>query len=266
MIKTFRPSVAMPLSPKSGSLLAEFERGHMSFAPTLPTCSCTTTILAVVINNYTSRTRASPLLSHPVYILIPRNKAMRTRSSDKKAKTLNRNFDRVKLFVQPELEEVISLEDDSFPRSLYHHLASDSAVDEFLRDSRFYSLTQRRWKLPSSRAKLLDGDFFTPFLKVFSSILQHFWNDSSVRNTRSVIDTHATDIPHYEQGSDSLNTSRPSFIIKAEGPSFQLPYTRPGETPVDVGFSNVAACIEIQEQRNESALSEQLTRVAIYAR
>ena len=192
---------------------------------------------------------------------------MRTRSSEKRGKTvsLDSNFDEQKQLVLSELGGAISLDDDVFISSLYHHVASESSIDAFLKKSRFYSLTQRRWKLPRSCAKLLDGNFYAPFIKVLSSILKEFWRESGAQGTREVVDTHATALLHREANS-VIHHSRPSLVIKAEGPSFQLPYTKSGETPQTVGYSNIAACVDIQVDGNESPISDQLVRVAIYAR
>jgi hypothetical protein len=192
---------------------------------------------------------------------------MRTRSSDKKTKPVSHDptFDEQKRLILPELGETISLKDDTFIRSLYHHIASESTIDAFLKKSRFYSLTQRRWKLPRSCTKLLDNDLCTPFMKVFSSILKHFWSDSPAHATREMVDTHATGLLHCEADAVT-HRSHPSLVIRAEGPSFQLPRVDPGEAPPKVGYSNMTSCIEIQVDGNELPISDQLVRVAIYAR
>ncbi|RXW15763.1 hypothetical protein EST38_g10095 [Candolleomyces aberdarensis] len=192
---------------------------------------------------------------------------MRTRSSEKRDKTvsLDPKFDEQRQLVLSELGGVISLDNDTFIRSLYHCTAPESAIDTFLKKSRFYSLTQRRWKLPRSCAKLLDDDFHISFLNIFSSILKHFWRDSVAQRTREVVDTHATDLRHREATS-VIHHSRPSLVIKAEGPSFQRPYTISGDKQHKVGYSNIAACIDIQVAGNESPISDQLVCVAIYAR
>jgi hypothetical protein len=84
---------------------------------------------------------------------------MRTRST---AKPLDSSFDKQKKVVLPELGEAISLEDDTFIYSLYHHVASELAIDVFMKKSRFYSLAQRRWKLPRSCTKVLDNEIYGP--------------------------------------------------------------------------------------------------------
>lgn len=192
---------------------------------------------------------------------------MRTRSSDKKTASgsLDRTLDEQKRFVVPELGEVISLEDDAFARSLYHHLFSESAITDFLRKSRSYSLSQRRWKLPRSYHKLLNDDFFTPFRNVFSSILAHFWNESTTQSLREIVDTHNVGLPHRE--ADSItHFSTPSFVIRAKGPSFQLLRENAAGNLADTAFSNVASCIDIQITDKDVHVQEQLMRVAIYAR
>ncbi|RXW20941.1 hypothetical protein EST38_g4922 [Candolleomyces aberdarensis] len=192
---------------------------------------------------------------------------MRTRSSEKKKArvSLDPTFDEQRRLVLPELGEAIRLDDDTFIRSLYHHVAPQLAIDTFLKKSRFYSLTQRRWKLPRNCCKLLNDDFHTPFFDVFSSILKHFWRDPTAHGTREVVDTHTSDLQHREADS-IIHHSRPSLVIKAKGPSFQLPYAKPGEKQSKVGYSNISACIDIQIDGNALSISDQLVRATIYAR
>ena len=190
---------------------------------------------------------------------------MRTRSSTKKTvRTLDQGFEEQRRLVSADLRGSVTTGDEHFPCSLYHHLASESVIDDFLRKSRFYSLASRRWRLPRTRAKLLDDDFYTPFSNMFSSILKYFWKEAFVQGTRKVVDTHAASLTH--MGTNSAEyTSSPSFVIKAVGPSFWLQSsgTRPGTG--EVGFSNIASCIDVEMEKGMSE-SEKLARVAIYAR
>jgi hypothetical protein len=187
---------------------------------------------------------------------------MRTRSSSKPSDPA---FEEQKLLVLSDIGQAISLDDDAFVTSLYSHVASESAIDAFLKQSRFYNLTHRRWKMPRSCAKLFDTDICTPFLNIFSSILKHFMREAGAQGTRQVVDTHSTDLLHRE-ADGVTHHSRPSLVVKAEGPSFQLPHARPGERSRKLGYSNVASCIEIHTNGNELPISDQLVRVAIYAR
>ena len=196
---------------------------------------------------------------------------MHTRSRTKKVKaqSLDQTPDERKTFVAPQLEEVVELEDTFFARALYHDLASDPAIDTFLKKSRFYSLTERRWKIPRNYTKLFNNDSFSPVLNVISSIVKWFWADAlapTAQAKREVIDTHLTDFLHSKYYDPPSHSSRPSFVIKAEGPSFQLPPKAPGKDQVKVGFSNVAGCIELQVEGDALPVHEQLARVAIYAR
>ncbi|KAJ2920049.1 hypothetical protein MD484_g277, partial [Candolleomyces efflorescens] len=191
---------------------------------------------------------------------------MRTRSSTKKTvRTLDQGFEEQRRLVSADLRGSVTTGDEHFPCSLYHHLASESVIDDFLRKSRFYSLAPRRWRLPRTRAKLLDDDFYTPFSNMFSSILKYFWKEAFVQGTRKVVDTHAASLTH--MGTNSAEyTSSPSFVIKAVGPSFWLQSsgTRPGNG--EIGFSNITSCIDIEMKEKGMSESEQLARVAIYAR
>ncbi|KAJ2914986.1 hypothetical protein MD484_g5414, partial [Candolleomyces efflorescens] len=168
-------------------------------------------------------------------------------------------FDEQTEMVLPELGPTIELENDSFARSLYQDLASDSAIDNFLKSSRFYSVPERRWKLPRNYSKLIDTNFYTPYCNIISSIMRYFWRDASRGGSRKVVDTHVTELSHSSE-DPSTHTSRPSLVIKAAGPSFELPSSD------KIGFSNIATCIEVQVEGGESPVWKQLAQTAIYAR
>jgi hypothetical protein len=68
--------------------------------------------------------------------------------------------------------------------ALYRDIASDSAIDSFLKASRFYSVPERRWKLPQNYTKLLDAKFYTPFRNIISSVVRRFWGDASRQRSR----------------------------------------------------------------------------------
>ncbi|KAJ2914980.1 hypothetical protein MD484_g5412, partial [Candolleomyces efflorescens] len=193
---------------------------------------------------------------------------MNTRSSTKRPKRTSASddaFKEKKKLAMPELGPVIELEGDSFARSLYQDLASDSAIDDFLRTSRFYSFPERRWKLPKVYTKLLDANYHTPFCNVVSSIVRGFWRDASREGSRKVLDTHATELQHGVE-DPSTHTSRPSLVIQATGASFQLPDTEKSKPRAKIGFSNISTCIELQVEGDERPVSEQLAQAAIYAR
>ncbi|KAJ2914317.1 hypothetical protein MD484_g6091, partial [Candolleomyces efflorescens] len=174
-------------------------------------------------------------------------------------------FDEQKRLVRSELVEAISLEDDAFTFSLYHQVAPESAIDGFLKKSRFYSVAQRRWKLPRSCARLIDQNFRTPFRNVLSAILKHFFAGSTTPASREIVDTHTIDLQHREANS-IIHHTRPSLVIKAEGPSFQRPYSKPGEHQQKVGYPNIATCIDIYVDGKEPPISDQLVKATIYAR
>ncbi|KAJ2913166.1 hypothetical protein MD484_g7250, partial [Candolleomyces efflorescens] len=192
---------------------------------------------------------------------------MLTRSSSKKSATTTPDptFEEQKRLIRSELVDAISLESDSFTSSLYHQVASESAIDRFLKKSRFYSVAQRRWKLPHSYTKLIDQNFYTPFLNVFSAILKGFSSGSTSHVTREVVDTHTIGLQHREANS-VVHHSHPSLVIKAEGPSFQRPYTDPGKEQKLVGYPNITTCIDIYVDGKEPSMSDQLAKAGIYAR
>ncbi|KAJ2914088.1 hypothetical protein MD484_g6305, partial [Candolleomyces efflorescens] len=96
--------------------------------------------------------------------------------------------------------------------------------------------------------------------------MKYFWIDAVSQGARQLVDTRAIDIWH-SQTDAPTHSSRPSFVIKAVGPSFELPATGSNGTATTIGFSNIASCIEIQvDSTLTESTSEQLARAAIYAR
>jgi hypothetical protein len=95
--------------------------------------------------------------------------------------------------------------------------------------------------------------------------VKHFFRGSTAEGTREVVSTHTVDLLHREANS-VIHHSRPSLAIKAEGSSFQHPWTEPGEQRQKVGYSNIAACIDIYVDGNEPSISDQLVKATIYAR
>ncbi|KAJ2914982.1 hypothetical protein MD484_g5410, partial [Candolleomyces efflorescens] len=174
-------------------------------------------------------------------------------------------FEEKKNLVLSGLGPVAELKTDEFARSIYHDLASSSAIDNFLKTSRFYSLSDRRWKLPQTYSKLLDTSPYTPLRNIISAVVRRFWRDASRQHSREVVDTHATDLRHSVEDPPT-HTSRPSLVIKAKGSSFQLPFLQNQKSRTKLGFSNIAACIEIKVDGDELPISEQLAQAAIYAR
>ncbi|KAJ2911553.1 hypothetical protein MD484_g8860, partial [Candolleomyces efflorescens] len=170
-----------------------------------------------------------------------------------------------KQLVASVLEHVVKLEDSTFAHSLYRNLVSDSAIDGFLKKSRLYSLTQRRWKLPRSYSKILDNDTYAPMRNVIFSILKQFWPEEVAQGLRRVVDTHAARILHDVESPN--HSSRPTISIVAQGPSFELPPPPTDRSsPADIGFSNIATCIDVQDEDEGMPIDEQLARAAIYAR
>ena len=167
--------------------------------------------------------------------------------------------------VMPDLAGSIALEDNTFARTVYQRLASESSIDAFLKKSRSYSMRERRWKLPHDCTRLFNGDFYTPVRNIVSSIMKHFWKDATAQGKRQVVDTHTTDLQHYRSDPES-HKSRPSLVIQAAGSSFQTPLPELGETATTVGFSNAASCIEIRCEGDDFPVEEQLVRATIYAR
>ncbi|KAJ2915001.1 hypothetical protein MD484_g5405, partial [Candolleomyces efflorescens] len=177
--------------------------------------------------------------------------------------------------VLPDISGAIRLDDTTFARSLYCDLAAESSIDAFLEKSRSYNTKERRWKLPQPQnytRLFLDREFYiTPVRNVILAILKHFRSGVINGGRRRVVDAHSTELQHCEGDIATSHKSRPSLVITAEGPSFQLPPVDSSgqKAPLKVGWSNIASCIEVAISEDDEELprvKEQLVRAAIYAR
>jgi hypothetical protein len=154
----------------------------------------------------------------------------------------------------------------TFAASLYHHWATDEAIDAFLKETDVYDTGIDRWDLPESDKDLKENKVYPRLIKILTAILGCLMKKATEEGTRKIIDTHVTSLRH-EEAIETMYFTRPDISVKAEGPSFQLPIT---ETKEDIGYSNMASCFEIKVENKRTSgratFMDELLQLAAYAR
>ncbi|RXW16288.1 hypothetical protein EST38_g9569 [Candolleomyces aberdarensis] len=156
--------------------------------------------------------------------------------------------------------------------SLYSRITSKESIKEFFKTCPHYDHDRRTWKgmyeilwAPSSPgySKHRVRDLTDKFFDIISSIMGQLGDYDGKRVLRVVGDT-----PLYHEEFQGLvhEYSSPTFVIQAEGPSFELPshrgtgqYARKDR----FGFTNITTCIDVVYGVSRKVI---LAQQAIYAR
>lgn len=177
----------------------------------------------------------------------------------------------------PEVEEQLLKELGHIPTtsldflySLYDDTATVQDIDSFLdlpetpfkRKKR--DTAQGRWAgIPQSPKR--EEKIYPPLTAVFQAIIAHFGNNltdsSDVGVVREIVDTHDTSLVN-----ENKTKSRPDYIVRAEGPSFELPTTTSQRIAghETLGYTNTAAVFEVKMERTRGSDVQQVGQLARY--
>jgi hypothetical protein len=152
----------------------------------------------------------------------------------------------------------------AFASSLYHDLASDDAIKNFLAKTRLYNRKTHRWALPQSHANLLEEEMYDPLVKLINVILKAFGRKNSKSVSRTAVKTAWTSF-HHKEPIASTHKSRPDISVKVVGPSFQLPESRRGKKKT-IGYANIATFFEVKIENRTRGFLKELLQIAVYVR
>jgi hypothetical protein len=165
-----------------------------------------------------------------------------------------KNSDHIKEFLLDELGPMNTIPRVDIVKWIspaYEHLAEESRINEFLRESDEYH--NHRWRVipknPKREIKLYD-----PVCDLWNAILDHF-GPPGIADVRRAVATDRVDIKHH-----AIHTSSPDICIEASGPSFTL---APREM---IGFSNIAAFVDGKLEKDISNLQAHMVQLGGYAR
>ncbi|RXW17052.1 hypothetical protein EST38_g8801 [Candolleomyces aberdarensis] len=139
--------------------------------------------------------------------------------------------------------------------SLYLDLATDAAIEKFLKESGEYhgGMWRRVPESPKHKSELSG-----PLCDLVNSIIRHF-RVSEANALREAINTHTT--PFKREAVDAAYFSTlPDVAVKASGPSFSLP------KGASLGFPNVSACFIVKLNAEPANVLDDLAQTAGFAK
>ncbi|KAJ3506810.1 hypothetical protein NMY22_g17129 [Coprinellus aureogranulatus] len=175
-------------------------------------------------------------------------------------------FEVLKRVVLMELGNSIELVDESYAKDLYADLIDDKKIKTAFKKIGYsprkkYGGGLGRWnEIPDAAKK--ESELYPIFLKITSSVLETLGTHDA-KNTRIAVDTHSMHFTHLD---NSTHYSKPDISILATGPSFELPYAKPGATKPTIGYTNIAAFMEVKREGDEGTDEDLIQQTGVYSR
>lgn len=157
-----------------------------------------------------------------------------------------------------------------FLLSLYDNVATLQEIDAFL-DSpdcpfkrKVLGSPEGHWiGIPQPPKR--ENKIYTPLMNVFQSIVTHFDNGDSDEFgpgvVRDIVDTHDTSLEN-----ENKTKSRPDYVVRAEGPSFEIPSTTSQRMDghETLGYTNAASVFEVKTEKSRGSVIQQVGQLARY--
>ncbi|RXW16527.1 hypothetical protein EST38_g9323 [Candolleomyces aberdarensis] len=198
---------------------------------------------------------------------------------DKKEAAAEAMLELQREMVADEVSKVFNIK-QGFYTGLYLDLVEDEEIDAFLQTSPLYNWKAKRWtgilhplsdSPPFTKSELTDRLY-----TIISTVMEKFGNCGTSRQLKT---THHTKLFHEMADSESAaesssHYSSPSFVIVAEGSSFELPPKNQPVNPRDgecepqlIGFTNITTCIDVTRyaELSDDNSSEENEMHAVYA-
>ena len=159
-----------------------------------------------------------------------------------------------------------------YAHEIYRDVAQDEEIQNFLKETAYYDLSKEEWSIPAHPTSTLA--VVEPVSLILPSIVARFVKPSHpgvVREVCTTMEASGAD----EDNNDGYRTL-PFLLLKAAGPSFQMPgpddEDEPADSnaePADIGFSNIATCFLVATEPKsgtEDVELEILEELASYSR
>ncbi|KAJ3523795.1 hypothetical protein NMY22_g11280 [Coprinellus aureogranulatus] len=175
-------------------------------------------------------------------------------------------FEVLKRVVLMELGNSIELVDESYAKDLYADIVDDKKIKAAFKKIGYsprkkYGGGLGRWnEIPDAASK--ESELYPIFLKITSSVMETL-GTLDKKNTRTAVDTHSMHFTHLD---NSTHYSKPDISILATGPSFELPYAKPGATKPTIGYTNIAAFMEVKREGDEGTDEDLIQQTGVYSR
>ena len=145
-------------------------------------------------------------------------------------------------------------------RTLYCDTASNDKITEFVEsEASGFDVNRNVWTgLPTNPTD--PSQVREPLVEIASTILRHFYSCPLAGTAREVVDCHRVQLVH----DNGRHYSQPAIVIQAKGPSFEVPEHASG--PDALGYTNVAAVIEVQVDDAKGSRRIQAAQLAVCCR
>ena len=201
------------------------------------------------------------LLENAQYIFSLHEKSLQPLSNSKKnPRTSKEKEDEQHEIIVRELGKNVFGVPVEWARALYRSMARDDEIKEFAKSEiSGLDIDRNLWaSIPTDPTDA--SEVRESIIKVASTILGHFYPSSPDGVERKVVDSHRTQLVH----DNGKHYSQPAVAIQAKGPSFEVPEHANG--PNALGFTNVAAVIEIRLDDAKGSRRQQAEQLAVYCR
>ncbi|KJA18341.1 hypothetical protein HYPSUDRAFT_205456 [Hypholoma sublateritium FD-334 SS-4] len=151
-----------------------------------------------------------------------------------------------------------SYEDKRLADRASHNIATDDAIEEFIKKCGLYNRRTKQWKIPQNTT-LSEGSVYGSYVDICNKVINYF----GLSEKRVAIDTHGKNMSHKE--IPDLSTC-PDICFQALVPDTKtrdsFPYVDPDAAP---SYRMTAAPFAIKTENTFSAKGN-LTQIAVYAR
>ncbi|TEB28385.1 hypothetical protein FA13DRAFT_806784 [Coprinellus micaceus] len=156
---------------------------------------------------------------------------------------------------------------DAYAHDIYRDAVEDHAIHEFLNEVADFSSSQRRWSTPelaTSNENLLGA-----VSRIFSAIVQRFAGPTVPGVERNVVSS--SEIRPVDQGGDAESRNPPTLLVRAAGPSFQVPSAAESTLGTaasvgTIGYTNIASFSIVKLESEIGTALENLEEAEVHAR
>lgn len=156
---------------------------------------------------------------------------------------------------------------DAYADDIYRDAFEDDAIHEFLEDTDDFNSSRRKWttpELPTSTENLLGA-----VTRVFSAIVERFAGPTVPGVERKVVSSG--EMRTIDQGDDVELRNPPTLLVRAAGPSFQVPSaveSTLGTTASEgaIGYTNIASFSIVKLESEIGTALENVEEAEVHAR
>lgn len=156
---------------------------------------------------------------------------------------------------------------EGYADALYHDAAQEDEIGTFLKDYEGYDSAQKRWTIPEAPSKR--GDLIDALHAILSSIMGRFVKGTEPGVEREIVNTLR--MLGFDVKNDKGYRKWPVLLVRAAGPSFEIPHPRESASTSKgasrlVAFSCTATFFSVCLDSDAGRAEDQLDEIASHVR